>query len=746
MTDPGQLRESLSPLKLAFLKLQEAEARIRQLEAAADAPIAVVGIGCRIPGAEHGPDAYWRLIRDQVCAVSSRLEQRLRSFAVPVELPESARCAALLEQVDLFDPHHFGISPREAAAMDPQQRLLLEVSWEALEHAGINPHSLYQTRTGVYVGINSHDYAQLQMRDGNLKAIHPHFASGAALSIAAGRIAYTLGLNGPAISVDTACSSSLVAVHLACEALRRQECSTALAGGVNLILAPEASIAFAQAGMLSPRGTCSVFDNSADGFVRGEGCGIVVLKRLADAKADGDRVLAVITGSAVNQDGASSGLTAPNGLAQQAILLDAHRRAGIEPWQVGYVEAHGTGTKLGDPVEAEALGAVFSGRSRKLAIGSVKANIGHLESAAGIAGLIKLVMSLERRKIPGQIHWTYPNEHIRWQELPLEVLTETQDWQPIAGRRIGGVSAFGFSGTNAHIVVEEPPRDEQEPNDDERSDTLTISARTEGALRRMVEVYSTFLNDTEGGWSEICNTSALGRAALPQRLAVVANSRKAAAEKLTDWLQGKASKDVYCGHAEAARSETNTQTASLAPEVIAKMFVDGGSLYGLRDRAGNGLRRAQLPIYIFQKEHYWFKEMSSPGRPVADASPTLSVPEEPATQGHELPMLIAKVSAEQRLEAIRNYLRNEVARVLEMDSATELDENRPLAELGMDSLIALELKNYLQQSSGIILPANFMFEYSTIARAAIYLNAMIGTSNRKAHPQDGSSEREDVEL
>ncbi len=275
-------------------------------------------------------------------------------------LPDAARSAALLERIDLFDPKHFGISPREAAGIDPQQRLLLEVSWEALEDAGIDPSSIYQSLTGVYVGICSHDYAQLQLSDAGIDAVNPHFASGIASSVASGRISYVLGLSGPSVSIDTACSSSLVAVHLACEAIRRGECSLALAGGVNLILSPEYSIAFAQAGMLSPRGVCRAFDAGADGFVRGEGCGVVVLKRLRDAQANNDRILGLILGSAVNQDGATSGLTVPNGHAQQALLRQAHLNAQVEARQVGYVEAHGTGTPLGDPIEAEALGAVFS--------------------------------------------------------------------------------------------------------------------------------------------------------------------------------------------------------------------------------------------------------------------------------------------------------------------------------------------------------------------------------------------------
>ncbi|WP_058188400.1 type I polyketide synthase [Terracidiphilus gabretensis] len=743
MNYPDQPREPLSPVKLAFLKLQEAEARIRELEAEQSGPIAIVGIGCRFPDAEEGPDSYWRLLSDRHCAISDGMQDRLRTTDGVVQLPDSARGAALLKQVDLFDPQHFGISPREAAAMDPQQRLLLEVSWEALEHAGIDPFSLYQTRAGVYIGITSHDYAQLQTRGGNLKELHPHSAVGVASSIAAGRIAYTLGLHGPAISIDTACSSSLVAVHLASEALRRQECSMALAGGVNLILAPEASVAFAQAGMLSASGTCAPFLSSADGFVRGEGCGIVVLKRLKDSEAAGDRILAVILGSAVNQDGPSSGLTAPNGLAQQALLREAHRRAGIAPEEVRYVEAHGTGTKLGDPVESEALGAVFAGRSEKLAIGSVKANVGHLEAAAGVAGLIKLVLSLVHGEIPGQLMRRGLSEYIRWDELPLELPAETSAWMPIAGRRIGGVSSFGFSGTNAHVVVEGWSSEEDQREVPEGSDVLMISARTEGSLRRLAEKYSMYLRETTWNWSEICHTASVGRAALAERLAVVAGSRDEAAEKLSDWLSGKAANGVYRGHVKAARRGNQGQTDELTPEAFAELFAQGGDVNWKRRGAGKGLRRAELPIYPFERERYWFKERSLD----REEAPMISLGSTEAKPHLEdLRFLLTDASDEERLGIIRNFLRGEIAKVLEMNVSAELREDKPLAEMGMDSLMALELKHSVQQSSGVMLPANFMFEYPTIQQAAAYLNAMIGSNQKEPRSLTHSADYEDIAL
>lgn len=746
MNDRKQPGEQLSPLKLAFLKLQEAEERIRQLEAGQAGPIAIVGFGCRIPGAEAGPDSYWRLLRDRRCAISDGMDRRLRSTTGAVHLPDSARRAALLSQIDLFDPQHFGISPREAAAMDPQQRLLLEVSWEALEHAGIDPGSLYQTNTGVYVGIASHDYAQLQMRDGNLQNLHLHFAAGTASSIAAGRIAYTLGLNGPAISVDTACSSSLVAVHLACQSLQRQECSMAVAGGVNVILAPEASIALARAGMLSSSGNSSPFLSSADGYVRGEGCGIVVLKRLADADAAGDRILAVILGSAVNQDGASSGLTAPNGLAQQALLREACRRSGISPSEVGYVEAFGTGTKLGDPVEAEAIGAVFAERSNKLPIGSVKANIGHLESAAGIAGLIKLVLSIEHGEIPGQVLSNGLSEHIRWDELSLELSTETRAWRPIAGRRIGGVSSFGFSGTNAHVVVEGWPRDQRSREASEGRDILALSARTEAALRAMADRYVMFLKETEWDWSEICHTAGVGRAALAERLAIVANGKEDAADKLSHWLNGKFAERVYRGQVRGSHRAEPKAADGSSPEMIAERFVLGDRVDWKRSEAGGKLRRAELPTYPFQRERYWFEDRGLESD-TADKTATIRHGStESSSSLLDLRLTLANASAEQRLEIIRNFLRDEAAKVLKMNAFSELEEEKSLTELGMDSTMAIEMKHRVQQSSGVTLPANFLFEYPTILRAATYLNAMIGTNQCESRSQIYSAGYEDIAL
>ena len=383
----------LALLKQAYLALENMQARLAASERGRNEPIAIIGLGCRFPGA-NDPASFWRLLSEGRDLVIETPESRWKIDDYYDANPDapgklSTRWGGFLDRVDEFDPEFFGISPREAAYMDPQQRLLVEVAWEALENAGQGPRDLASSRTGVFVGLTSDEYALLTYRDGDLTRFNTYFASGVARSVAGGRISYILGLDGPNMSIDTACSSSLVALHSACQALRMQECRMALAGGVTVVLSPEIGIAFSKAHMMASDGRCKAFDARADGFVRGEGCGMVVLKRLSDAQADGDHVLAVIRGSAVNQDGRSSGITAPSGMAQEAVIRAALAQAGVRPEEIGYVEAHGTGTALGDPIEAHALAAVLGpgrGAGNPLVVGSVKTNVGHLEAAAGDRG------------------------------------------------------------------------------------------------------------------------------------------------------------------------------------------------------------------------------------------------------------------------------------------------------------------------------------------------------------------------
>ena len=477
------------------------------------------------------PDAFWRLLRDGGDAVTEIPRDRWDVDAYYDADPDATgriyvRHGAFLDRVDGFDAAFFGISPREAASMDPQQRLLLEVAWEALEHAGLSPDRLAGSATGVFVGISSSDYAHMQAQTMRADGADAYFATGTVHGVAAGRLSYLLGLRGPALSVDTACSSSLVAVHLACQSLRLGECRTALAGGVNVILWPELMMNFCRARMMSPTGRCHTFDADADGYVRGEGCGVIVLRRLSDALADGNRVLAVIRGSSVNQDGRTSGLTVPNGPAQEALIREALAHARVEPARISYVEAHGTGTPLGDPIEVRALAAALgAGRSpgEPVAIGSVKTNIGHLEAAAGIAGLIKVVLALQHGTLPASLHFRTPSPHIPWSELPVEVIAEPRDWPADGGPRLAGVSAFGFSGTNAHVIVQEAPTQAAEIADSERPlHLLPISARSQPALRELARQLARDVSSRSNeDLADICFTAGTGRAHFPHRAAVI---------------------------------------------------------------------------------------------------------------------------------------------------------------------------------------------------------------------------------
>ncbi|NWG15756.1 MAG: SDR family NAD(P)-dependent oxidoreductase [Chloroflexi bacterium] len=551
----------LSPLKQAFLALEEMQARLEAVEKARTEPIAIIGMGCRFPGGADSPERYWDLLRDGVDAISEIPPDRwdVDAFYDPdpnVPGKSSVRYGAFIRQpVDHFDPQFFSISPREAGSMDPQQRLLLEVSWEALEHAGIAPDKLSGAPVGVFVAVTSSDYAQLFMKAGDATLLDAYYASGIAHSIVSGRLSYFLGLQGPSLTIDTACSSSLVATHLAVQSLRNGECRMALAGGVNLMLSPDNYVALSKYGMLAPDGRCKAFDAEADGFVRGEGCGMVVMKRLADAQADGDRILAVIRGSALNQDGPSSGLTAPNGPAQQAVIRAALDNAGVEAWQVGYVETHGTGTSLGDPIEVQAIGAALcAGRAddNPLAIGSVKTNIGHLEATAGIAGLMKAVLCLMHREIPPHLHFHNPSPHIPWQKWPIIVPTELTPWYGVDGRLIAGVSSFGFSGTNAHVVLEAAPAIEPVEAAVERPlHVLALSARNEAALRELAGRFNDYLADeTTARLADVCFTANAGRAHFNHRVSITAGSPDELREKLAAFLNGQEAAGLVGGLVE----------------------------------------------------------------------------------------------------------------------------------------------------------------------------------------------------
>ena len=520
-------------------------------------PVAIVGIGCRFPGAD-GPEAFWRMLRDGADMIREVPPDRWDAAAYydpdpAVPGKAASRWGGFLDQIDRFDPFFFGISPGEAERMDPQQRLLMELAYEAFEDAGYPMPRLAGSRTAVLVGISVNEYGLLQ--HGRHELLNGHSGTGAALAIGANRISYFFDLHGPSLAVDTACSSSLMAVDLACRSLRSGECDLALAGGVNLILSPAHSIAFTKAGVLAPDGRCKPFDAAADGYVRGEGGGLVVLKPLPAALADGDAIYAVIRGGAVFQDGRTNGLMAPNGEAQEAVLRAAYENAGVSPGDVQYVETHGTGTLLGDSMEAHAIGRVTSvGRGgAPCALGSVKSNFGHLEAAAGAAGLIKVALALKHRTLPPSLHFRSPNPHVPFEALGLHVQQELASWPDRTGPRLAGVSSFGFGGTNVHMILEEAPRTAApSPTEDPSSpQLLPLSAHSRDALsavaRRFRDFVTASTSEPAPGVAELSASAALRRTHLDHRLGVIARSKDELVERLDMFLRGESHPEVVIG-------------------------------------------------------------------------------------------------------------------------------------------------------------------------------------------------------
>ncbi len=540
----------LPPMQQAIAELRRLRAKVEAADNARSEKIAIVGIGLRLPGGVVDCSSYWQLLADGVDAVTEIPSDRWQIddyFDPDPDKPGKmiTRHGGFIDSVDEFDADFFRISPREAVAMDPQQRLLLEVTWEAFENAGIAPSGLAGGRSGVFIGFSNSDYARILLGDD--RRIDAYTGTGFSACVAAGRLSYTLGLTGPSMAIDTACSASLAAIAQGCRSLRNNECDVAVAGGVNLILTPELNIAFSKARMMAADGKCKTFDAKADGYVRGEGCAVLILKRLSDAERDKDPIHALVRGVAVNQDGASSGLTVPSGPAQESVVREALADGRVDPDEVDYVEAHGTATSLGDPIEIHALGAVFGNNrpaDNPLMVGSVKTNIGHLETVAGIAGVIKVALSLKHKQIPANLHFEEPSRQIDWDCCPLEVPTSLKPWRDKTGSRIAGVSSFGFSGTNAHIVLEEAPqREVATPAPKQDVQVLCLSALGKTPLRTLAKKYARQLQQPENSLSDIAMTANTGRAHLSHRLAVLGSSSEEVADRLLLVAEGSESVD-----------------------------------------------------------------------------------------------------------------------------------------------------------------------------------------------------------
>ncbi|KAG0288047.1 hypothetical protein BGZ97_006924, partial [Linnemannia gamsii] len=600
-----------------------------------DEAIAIIGMACRLPGGVNDPAQFWQELleaRDAVGPLPGNRQLLWGSGASPCRWQ-----AGFLDEVECFDAGFFRISPREAELLDPQQRLLLEVAWEALESAAIAPAALRGTLSGVFVGMMGSDYEDVIARQGSEADFNGHFATGNASSVAAGRLSYFFDWQGPALSIDTACSSSLVAVHTACRSLLGGECNLALAAGVNLLLDDKRFLAYEQAGMLSPQERCKTFDASANGYVRGEGCAAVILKRFSEAQADGDPIIALIRGSAINQDGSGSGLTAPNQLAQQAVIEAALAQARVAPREIGYLEAHGTGTKLGDPIEVMAAAQVLgTGRpdEQPLLIGSLKSALGHLEAAAGIAGLIKTVLSMQHGVIPAQLHFATPNPHIPWERLPVRVVAQAQAWP--GGLKQAGISSFGFSGTNAHVIAEEYVGPQRLPTALSGSAVVVLSAKNQQQLREQVQQLLAYLErQAEVNLADLAYTLQVGREALGVRLALVVSTVEVLQDKLSRYARGEAaSENTYQGELKRSQEAPaifgadevlqkavkawgiNGQLGKLAQLWVQGLDVAWGALYGEAKP-----QRMSLPTYPFAKERYWIPQTVVPGGPERQLHP-----------------------------------------------------------------------------------------------------------------------------
>ncbi|MBU2277167.1 MAG: SDR family NAD(P)-dependent oxidoreductase [Gammaproteobacteria bacterium] len=545
--------QSADAMKKLFVEYKKAQDKLQQLQQQRTEPLAIIGASCRFPGGANDLQQFWQVLADGINTITPVDPARWDAGHYYAKEQQAAgkmyttHGGYLQLALDQFDHQFFAVSPKEARALDPQQRLLLEVAWEAMETAAIDPHQLKGSATSIFIGMSSDDYAHAHLKSGDPTTIDAYSMTGSTHSTAAGRLSYTFGFEGPAVTVDTACSSSNVALHLACQSLRSGESDMALVGGVNLILTPIAHIAFTKLQAISPHGIVRTFDADASGYVRAEGCGMVVVKRLSDALRDGDPIMALVRGTAINQDGRSNGFTAPSGLAQQKVIRQALQNAGLAATDVDYIEAHGTGTPLGDPIEVEALQSVYGeGRpaNQPLKLGSVKTNLGHLEPAAAISGLIKLLLAFSHRQLPASLNFSTPNPHIQWQGAPVAVVDRLQDWQvPAAaddapGIRRAGLSSFGFSGTNSHVIVEQPPELTRQLQA-APAQLLILSGRQLTALQEQAERFADFLQLHQVELADLAYTSACGRSLFQERLALVVTDKAAAISALRQIAAGQ---------------------------------------------------------------------------------------------------------------------------------------------------------------------------------------------------------------
>jgi len=686
-------------------------------------PIAIIGIGCRFPKDVNNPEQFYQFLLDGIDGITEFPKERQSLHA------EEVHYGSFLNHIDLFDPNFFRISPREAKYIDPQARLLLEVCWESLENAGIASDTLVGSSTGVFVGISTDDYEHLLREAGEEDAHNAYIGTGNFASAVIGRISHTFGFQGPNMAIDTACSSSLVAIHEACVSLQTRESDLVLAGGVQINLSTRWYIDFSKANMLSPDGHCKTFDASANGYVRGEGCGIVVLKRLSDAILDGDTIHAVIRGMAINQDGISTGFTVPNQQAQVAVINKAMSKARVSSSEIDYVEAHGTGTSLGDPIEVSAIAETYGqNRQNPLLLGSVKSNIGHLEAAAGVSGLIKVVLSLQHGTIPKNLHFHQLNPHIDL-SFPAKIVSETMPWTNGSKKRLGALSSFGFSGTNSHAIIEEAPTLLSQTYQENPQYLVTLSAKTEQALKDLIAAYLKLPPNTNLG--DLAYTTHVGRTHFKYRAAIIAKNTPDVIEKLKrgDYITGK------------SQNPNTPFDASL--ESLAQAYVQGAQIDWLS--FDQPRRKIALPTYPFQREKYWVIPTPQPTTKSTNQHPLLlrqmnsiagtirawlnKLRGAPSKEVETTTLLkqLENANPTQAKNILRDHLGILIKRILRLPPTQVLQDDESFFESGMDSLMILEFTNRLKSDleNQFNIPSTLIFEHSNVAQLTNFVFELI---------------------
>ncbi len=763
MSKRNERIERMTPLQKAVYALKETQKQLADLRAAQHQPIAIVGMSCRFPGSANSLDRYWKLLCEEQDAIREVPPERWNADefydadpSVPGKM--NTRWLGTIDHIDMFDNSFFGISEREARMCDPQQRLALELVWEALEDAGIVPASLRGSKTGVFLGIGNCEYV------GNLLSEHvsgdAYTSTGAALCVVANRVSHLYDLRGPSLTVDTACSSSLVAAHMACRSLRSGESELALVGGSNLILSPLSTINLSKAGICSGTGKVRAFDAQADGYVRSDGAGMVVLKTLSAAERDEDDIYAVIRGSAVNHNGASYGLTAPRVESQEMVIRAAFESARLPPTAAQYVEMQGTGTQLGDAIEATALGKVMAGRDLrdKCFIGSVKTNIGHAELASGMASLIKVALAVKHRLLPATLNFEHPNPAIPFDSLPLAVQTETAPWPNPTGQFVAGVSAFGFAGTNAHLVVTAPElslsTNEQAAYNAPHTgssgeNVLCISGKSQAALQAQVVKFRDWLRTTAENWDDVCNNAATKREHHRFRVAVISKDCRTAADRLNAYLQNADVVDVRSGE-KHSRLERAAAAAEVLPadadrpetcQTVAQAYVAGVSDAWISNFSKRG-RRVKLPTYAWQRRRLWAEGIPlhqlltalHDQQPLPTMS-TLADRQAPATPRPDTTTPF--VAPRTRLECALAASWRELLRLEQVG----IHDN--FFELGGDSLQAAALLNQLQSRAGVALMLHTLFQLQTVSTLAEYILENHPVAARQLEEQFASPVTED---